>query len=192
MFKWEVDQTCTVLYYVSYNSVKKAPRAHVTVLLVNSTLSLKNKNSEPLKTRKNYLLFSRIQKVYKSMVDKYQHVLFSFFFFKWSALTLFMNDHCRLVSTVKHPKQQSNADKSELSVSVKPLVPMGADDHDVYGRGFSCGKPPAWWLNTDSTAAGTRLHHLTDTCTQPEPEKSKQIESLKKGFNFYIYSDLLL
>lgn len=92
-----------------------------------------------------------------------------------------MNDHCRLVSTVKHPKQQSNADKSELSVSVKPLVPMGADDHDVYGRGFSCGKPPAWWLNTDSTAAGTRRHHLTDTCTQPEPEKNKQIESLKKG-----------
>lgn len=91
-----------------------------------------------------------------------------------------MNDHCRLVSTVKHPKQQSNADKSELSVSVKPLVPMGADDHDVYGRGFSCGKPPAWWLNTDSTAAGTRLHHLTDTCTPPEPEKNKQIESLKK------------
>lgn len=92
-----------------------------------------------------------------------------------------MNDHCRLVSTVKHPKQQSNADKSELSVSVKPLVPMGADDHAVYGRGFSCGKPPAWWLNTDSTAAGTRRHHLTDTCTQPEPEKNKQIESLKKG-----------
>lgn len=54
---------------MSYNSVKKAPRAHVTVLLVNSTLSLKNKNSEPLKT-KNYLLFSRIEKVYKSMLDK--------------------------------------------------------------------------------------------------------------------------
>lgn len=70
MFKREVDQTCTALYYMSYNSVKKAPRAHVTVLLVNSTLSLKNKNSEPLKTRKNYLLFSRIQKVYKSMLDK--------------------------------------------------------------------------------------------------------------------------
>lgn len=91
-----------------------------------------------------------------------------------------MNDHCRLVSTVKHPKQQSNADKSVLSVSVKPLVPMGADDHAVYGRGFSCGKPPAWWLNTDSTAAGTRLHHLTDTCTPPEPEKKKQTDSLKK------------
>lgn len=84
MFKREVDQTCTVLYYMSYNSVKKAPRAHVTVLLVNSTLSLKNKNSEPLKTRKNYLLFSRIQKVYKSMLDKYQHVLFSFFLMKCS------------------------------------------------------------------------------------------------------------
>lgn len=39
-----------------------------------------------------------------------------------------MNNHCRLVSMVKHPKLQTNADKSELSVSVKPLVPMGADD----------------------------------------------------------------
>lgn len=138
------------------------------------------KTVNPWKQERTIYYFPEFKKCTKVWWISTNMSFFLFFFFKWSALTLFMNDHCRLVSTVKHPKQQSNADKSELSVSVKPLVPMGADDHDVHGRGFSCGKPPAWWLNTDSTAAGTRLHHLTDTCTQPEPEKNKQIESLKK------------
>lgn len=47
--------------------------------------------------------------------------------------------------------------------------PWGGDDA-LWS--FSCSaRPAAWWLSTDSISAGTRLHRLTGTYRQPEPER---------------------
>lgn len=46
-------------------------------------------------------------------------------------------------------------------------------------RSFSrCGRPVAWWLNTDSTSAGTHLHRLTDIYPRPGGERRHK---LRKG-----------
>lgn len=43
---------------------------------------------------------------------------------------------------------------------------------DAPPRSFSCsGRPAAWWLSTDSTSAGTRLHRPTGTYLRPDPER---------------------
>lgn len=52
----------------------------------------------------------------------------------------------------------------------KPMMALILGWHAA-SRTFSrCGRPVAWWLNTDSTSASTHLHRLTDTCPRPGAE----------------------